>query len=83
MLLLLLHGFFDPGQVVGDAGIDPRGVVMPEGNDALRHLIAHQGPARITLRTDETSCQSLCGNGSHLSQPAQALPSGPAYSCLP
>lgn len=52
-LPLLLQDFFDPGQVVGDAGVDPRRGVVPKGNDALCHLIAYQGPTRISLRTDE------------------------------
>ena len=40
-LLLLLQGFFDPGQVVGDAGVDPGWGVVPEGDNALCHLIAY------------------------------------------
>ena len=78
-LLLLLQGFFDPGQVVGDAAVDPGRGVVPKGNDALCHLIAYQGPARISLRTDERlvlEASSLWEQVSPWSLPAQALPAG-------
>lgn len=52
--LLLLHDSFDPGQVVGDAGVDPGWGVVAEGNNALCHFITHQGPTRISLGRDET-----------------------------
>lgn len=52
-LPLLLHDFSDPGQVVGDAGVDPGWGVVAEGNNALCHFITHQGPTRISLGRDE------------------------------
>lgn len=52
LLLLLPQGFFDPGQVAGDAGVDPGWDGVPKRNDALCHLIAYQGPTRISLRTE-------------------------------
>lgn len=79
VLLLLLQDFFDPGQVVGDAGVDPGWGVVPKGNDALCHLIAYQGPTRISLRTDERlvlETSSLREQVSPWSFPAQALPAG-------
>lgn len=78
-LLLLLQGFFDPGQVVGDAGVDSGQGVVPKGNNALCHLIAYQGPARISLRTDKRlvlEASSLWEQVSPWSLPARALTAG-------
>lgn len=79
LLLLLLHDFFDPGQVVGDAGVDAGRAVVPEGNDALRHLLAYQGPARISLRIDERLVLEVSSLWEQVSWsvPAQAPPAGP------
>lgn len=79
LLRLILHDFFDPGQVVRDAGVDPRRVVIPKGNNALCHLVAYQGPTRISLRTDKRQileAPSLWEQVSPCSLPAQALPAG-------
>lgn len=56
--LLLPQGSSDPGQVVGDVGVDTRWVVVPEGNNALCHLIAHQGPTGISLGTERLDLEA-------------------------
>lgn len=52
-LPLLLHDLSDPGQVVGDAGVDPGWGMVAKGNNSLCHVMAHQGPTRISLGREE------------------------------
>lgn len=58
-LPLHLHDFVDPGQVVGDAGVDPGWGAVAKGHNTMCHFITYQGATRISLERDEIDFRGL------------------------